>query len=114
MKVSRTGYWKDKATQPPPRFGEVGKRLVEYAGELPFEHRGAATSTLYVWTARHPRLFVDARDLPALGEAAGRDQLRSPQGPLGLEADEPEPEDGEELTEEVSDDSSDDGAGQDA
>jgi hypothetical protein len=108
VKSSRTGYWKDKATQPPPTFGEMGTRLVAYTGELPYQHRGAATSTLYVWTARHPRLFVDARDLPALADAAGRDKLRSPQG--ALPGSEPEPEDEDEV-EEATDDSSDDGAG---
>lgn len=104
---ARTGYWKDRATQPPPRFGEAGTRVVEYLGDRPFESRGAATGKLYVFTDRHPRHVVDARDLPGLAKAAGRDQLRS--------LPESEPEANERVTEEVEDyDGSDDSAGQDA
>lgn len=74
---TRTGYWRDKATQPPPRFGAQGTVVVEFTGELPCQHRGAATQTLYVFTERHPRLVVDKRDLPALASHVGRDQLRA-------------------------------------
>jgi len=50
---------------------------VTYCGELPYEHRGAITDTLYVWTARKTTEWVDKRDLPALLKAAGADNLES-------------------------------------
>lgn len=111
---SRTGYWKDKATQPPPVFGEKGTRLVAFTGELPHEHRGGVTQTLYVFTDKHPQLHIDLRDLPTLAKDVGRDQLRAVSGELpALEDDAKEPAE-KDLSEEVDDGISDDGARPDA
>lgn len=107
---SRSQLWKN-AAKPPPPFGKVGTRLVKYEGDLPYQFRGPVTSTLYVWTRKHPVHAVDKRDLPALAKAAGRGNLSSPQGPLGGEE---EPEAEPEL-EEVGDyDGDHDGGGPDA
>ena len=57
------------------RFGEKGRALVKYVGELPFEYRGSYTGTNYVWYPRKPKHWVDKRDLPGLAKAAGRDNL---------------------------------------
>lgn len=48
---------------------------VTFIGELPYQHRGEITDTLYIWNARHPTKWVDRRDLPALLQAAGADNL---------------------------------------
>ncbi len=95
--VSR--LWKSKMTQPPPRFGEKGTRWVSYTDALPFEYRGTVTSTLYVWTSKHPRLSVDLRDLPGLVQEAGRQSLEA-EGLSSEREVEPEPE---EETKEVED-----------
>jgi len=99
-------FWRSKATQPPPTFGEKGAKWVRYTGEMPFEHRGSVTSTLYVWTERHPRLLVDARELPEVAQAAGRDNLE------GLP--EPEPKAREDREQEVDYDGDNDADGPDA
>jgi len=112
--VTRTGYWRDKATQPPPQFGEKGTRVVVYEGELPFQHRGEATQELYVFTDRHPRLVVDLRDLPGLAKHAGRDELRAVSGELPGKDEEIEQPEEKVISEEVDDDISDDSAGPDA
>lgn len=85
--VSR--LWTRKMTTPPPRFGEKGTRWVSYTDELPYQHRGNVTSTLYVWTSKHPRLLVDLRDLPTLVKDAGRQSLE------GLQQEEQERSGGE-------------------
>jgi hypothetical protein len=88
--------WRRKMTTPPPRFGEKGTRWVSYTDELPFEHRGTVTSTLYVWTSKHPRLSVDLRDLPGLVQEAGRQSLEARD--LGVEQEvEAEPEETREV-----------------
>jgi len=101
-------FWRNKATQPPPTFGEKGTKWVRYTGALPFEHRGSVTSTLYVWTERRPRLLVDARELPEIVEAAGRDNLE------GLPEPRPEPKAREVETEEEEHDGDNDADGPDA
>ena len=60
-----------------PPFRRKGAESVTYCGELPWEHRGAITPTLYVWTVKKPTRWVDRRDLPALLKAAGADNLDS-------------------------------------
>lgn len=110
--VTRTGYWKDKATQPPPIFGEVGTRVIRFTGERPCQHRGKVTQELYVFTDEHPQLHVDLRDLPALAQHIGREQLQAVSGQLpALEQDE---ELEEEKLEEADDGISDDSPGSDA
>lgn len=64
---------KPKRNRPPFKRDES----VTYCGDLPFEHRGAITDTLYIWTARKTAEWVDKRDLPALLKAAGMDNLES-------------------------------------
>jgi len=64
-----------KKTQPP--FRRRDAESVTYCGELPYQHRGKITPTLYVWTARRPTLRVDRHDLPGLLKAAGADNLDS-------------------------------------
>jgi len=64
-------------TGKPPVFGEKGRTGVKFIGDLPFEHRGVCTSTLYVWNERHPDRWVDKRDLPHLVKTAGRENLKS-------------------------------------
>lgn len=64
---------KPKRNKPP--FRRDLRESVTYCGELPFEHRGAITDTLYIWTVRKPTVWVDKRDLPALLKAAGADDL---------------------------------------
>lgn len=64
---------KPKRNRPP--FRRDLRESVAYCGELPFEHRGAITDTLYIWTVRKLTEWVDRRDLPALLKAAGADNL---------------------------------------
>lgn len=60
-----------------PPFQQKAAESVTYCGELPYQHRGAITPTLYVWNKKHPARWVDRRDLPGLLKAAGADDLDS-------------------------------------
>lgn len=48
---------------------------VTFTGELPRQHRGEITDTLYVWNARYKTRWVDRRDLPGLIKDVGVDNL---------------------------------------
>ena len=48
---------------------------VTFIGEMPQQHRGQITDTLYVWNARHTSRWVDRRDLPGLIKELGVDNL---------------------------------------
>ena len=59
----------------PAAFRKDLREGVTFTGEMPYQHRGGVTDTLYVWNTRHPTRWVDRRDLPGLIKDAGVDDL---------------------------------------
>ena len=72
MRSSNRGL---KRKQNPAAFRADLRVGVTYTGEMPRQHRGQITDTLYVWNARHPTRWVDKRDLPGLTKEFGVDDL---------------------------------------
>lgn len=68
------------------KWGEKGKELVVYTGPLPFAFHGSKTDRAYNFTEKHPRRWVDVRDLPRLVKKVGLDDLTAAgQEPLSEE-----------------------------
>ena len=72
MRSSNRGL---KRKQNPAAFRADLRVGVTYTGEMPRQHRGEITDTLYVWNTRHPTRWVDKRDLPGLIKEFSVDNL---------------------------------------
>jgi hypothetical protein len=64
-----------KRRQNPAAFRRDLAVGVTFTCDLPKQHRGEVTDTLYVWNARHMARPVDRRDLPGLIKEFGVDCL---------------------------------------
>ena len=67
-----------KRGKPRPQFGAIGTTPIDYT-ERPFEHRGAVSGALYVWSLSKPwPRDIDCRDVPKLIKDLGTDNLSGP------------------------------------